>query len=257
MSYALITGASKGIGKAIAIELAKRKYDILITARSVDLLKQTADEIQKEYAVTVKYLALDLTELYASQKLFEWCLINDFHISILVNNAGFGLSGPFEEPTLKQTSALMQLNMVVPVELCRLFIVLLKKQDQSYILNDASTAAYQAVPGLTIYAASKAFILRFSRGLKWELAKTNISVTCISPGPTDTDWAYTAKVNDKVLKMADKLNMTPEKLATIAVNAMFNKRTEVVAGITNKLGAFAAWLFPDSLIEKTTGKLYK
>jgi Short-chain dehydrogenases of various substrate specificities len=257
MSYALITGASKGIGKAIAFELAKRNYNILITARSADLLSQVAIEIKNAYPVKVIFFPLDLSELNAAQKLFNWCNENHFPVSVLVNNAGFGLSGPFEKNSLAVTTELIQLNITVPTQLCRLFIPLLKQQTQSYILNTCSSSAYQAVPMLTVYAASKAYILRFSRGLKHEYAGTNISVTCLSPGPTDTDWVHRAEVSAKVLKMAERLNMSPEKVATIGVKAMFKKRTEVITGFTNKLGAFMAWLLPDSFIERTVGNLYK
>ena len=257
MSYALITGASKGIGKAIAFELAKHKYDILLTARSVDLLQQTAEEIKKLYPVKIYFLSLDLSELTAPQKLCDWCVENNFPVSVLVNNAGFGLTGSFDQISLKETNDLLQLNVIVPTQLCRIFIPLLKQQTQSYILNIASSTAYQAIPMLAVYAASKAYILRFSRAIKHELTGTNISVTCLSPGPTDTDWATTAKMNERVLKMADKFNMTPQKVAEIGIKAMFNKRTEVIAGFTNKLGAFVSWLLPNSFVEKTTGKLYK
>jgi len=257
MSYALITGASKGIGKAIAFELAKHKYDILLTARSVDLLQQAAEEIKKLYPVTVHFLPLDLSELTAPQKIFDWCVENNFPVSVLVNNAGFGLTGSFDQISLRETNDLLQLNVIVPTQLCRLFIPLLKQQTQSYILNICSSTAYQAVPLLAVYSASKAYILRFTRALKLELMATNISVTCLSPGPTDTDWAKNANMSDKVLKMADKFNMAPQKVAAIGIKAMFNKRTEVIAGFTNKLGAFMAWLLPNSFVEKTTGKLYK
>jgi short-subunit dehydrogenase len=257
MSYALITGASKGIGKAIAFELAKHNYDILLTARSAELLKQAAEEIKKLYPVTVNFLPLDLSELNAPQKLFDWCIANNFAVSVLVNNAGFGLSGSIEKYSLAENTNMMQLNIIVPTQLCQLFISLLKKEKQSYILNISSSSAYQAVPMLTIYAASKAYMLKFTRALKHELSDTNISVTCLSPGPTDTDWVNRAQVNEKILKLADKLNMAPQKVAAIGVKAMFKKRTEVIAGFTNKLGAFMAWLLPDSFVEKTTGKLYK
>jgi len=257
MLYALITGASKGIGKAIAFELAKRNYNILITARSTELLSQVAAEIKNIYPVNVNFLSLDLSELNAPQKLFNWCVENKYAVSVLVNNAGYGLSGYFEKYSVVETTNLLQLNVIAPTQLCRHFIPLLKQQPQSYILNICSSSAYQAVPLLTVYAASKAYILKFTRGLKHELSKTNISVTCLSPGPTDTDWARTAQVSNKVLMMADKVNMTPQKVAAIGINAMFKKRTEVIAGFTNKLGGFLAWLLPDSLVEKTVGKLYK
>ncbi|MDQ6756101.1 MAG: SDR family oxidoreductase [Bacteroidota bacterium] len=257
MSYALITGASKGIGKAIAFELAERNYDILLTARSTELLEAVAMELKNLYSVKVNFLSLDISEPNASQKLYNWCTENNYAVSVLVNNAGFGLSGLFEKYSAEDYTNLLQVNVVVVTQLCNIFIPLLKKQSQSYILNICSSSAYQAVPGLTVYAASKAYILKFTRGLKHELANTNISVTCVSPGPTDTDWATTANVPDKVLKMADKLNMTPQQVARIAVKAMLKKRTEVITGFINKLGAFASWILPANLVEKTTGKLYK
>lgn len=257
MAYALITGASKGIGKAIAFELAKHNFDILITARSPNLLHQVAADIKKQYNVQVHLLPLDLSEQNAPEKLYNWCIENNFPVSVLVNNAGFGLSGPFENIPLAETTNLLQLNIIAPTRLCNLFIPLLRKQVQSYILNTCSTSAYQAVPLLSVYAASKAYILRFTRALKHELSDTNISVTCLSPGPTDTDWIKTARVNERIMKMADKMNMSPEKVALAAVKAMLKKRTEVIVGITNKLGAFVAWLLPDSFIEKTSKSFYK
>lgn len=257
MPYALITGASKGIGKAIAFELAKYKYDVLLTARSADKLFQIENEIKKSYSVKTHSLALDLTEKDASKKLFNWCNENNFAVAVIVNNAGFGISGYFEKHSMQEVTDLLNVNILIPTQLCSLFIPLLKQQKQSYILNVCSTSAYQAVPLLNIYAASKAYILRFTRALKYELADTNISVTCLSPGPTATDWAHTAKVNDRILNMGAKLNMSPEKVASIGVHAMFKKRTEVITGFTNKLGAFMAWLLPDKLVETTTAKYYK
>jgi short-subunit dehydrogenase len=257
MSYALITGSSKGIGKAVAFELAKRNFNILLTARSAELLQQIAAEIKNLYPVNINWLPLDLSEINAPQKLYNWCIENNYDVSILVNNAGFGLSGVLQNSSLEKNTALIQLNIVVPTQLCQLFIPLLHKQKESYIMNIASTAAYQAVPYLNIYSASKAYVKNFSRGLRGELSGTNISVTCISPGPTDTDWATTAKVPHKVLKMADKLNMHPAEVADKAVKAMFNKRTEIVLGLMNKLGVFMAWLLPKKIVETSVSNLYK
>ena len=257
MSYALITGASKGIGKAIAFELARRNYDILITARSFGLLKKVSEEIKNIYSVQVNFIALDLSEPGAPQKLYAWCIENNYSVSVLVNNAGYGLAGSFEQHSLKENTNLLQLNIIAPTQLCHLFIQLLKQQPQSYLMNIVSTSAYQAIPLLAIYAASKAYMLRFSRALRHELAGTSISVTTISPGPTDTDFVNRAGIGTKALKMAERLNMNPATVAGIAVRAMLNKKNEVVIGLVNKLGAFIAWLFPKNFIERTTGKFYK
>lgn len=257
MPYALVTGASKGIGKALAFELAKRNYDILITARSGQLLSQVADVIKSLYSVQVNFLALDLSEISAAQKLYKWCIENNYDVSILVNNAGFGLSGDLNNSSLEKTTDLLQLNIIAPTQLCHLFIPLLRNHNKSFIMNIASTAAYQSVPFLNVYSASKTYIKNFSRGLSRELENSNISVTCISPGPTDTDWASTAAVPNKVLKMADNLNMQAKDVARTAVGAMFKKRKEYVPGVLNKLGVFTSWLLPKSIVEKSITKLYK
>ena len=256
MPYALVTGASKGIGKSIALELAKSKYDLLLTARSADLLKEVAEEIQKSFPVQIRFLALDLSENNAPKKLYDWCIENNYPVSVLVNNAGYGISGLFGDSSLEKNINLLQLNIIALTQLCQLFLPVLKQQSAAYILNVASTASYQAIPHLTVYAASKSYVQSFSRGLAEELSKTTVSVTCISPGPTDTDWAKTASVPAKALKLATKLNMTPESVAVIAVKAMFAKKTEVIPGFINNVGVLMAWLLPKKLVERSAGNLY-
>jgi len=257
MSYALITGASKGIGKAIAEELAARKFDLLLVARSNDLLQQVAKDIIAKYNVQVDFLSIDLSSANAAQQLFDWCVKKNYSINVLVNNAGYGLSGLFEKYSLEDNRNMMQVNMLVPVQLCQLFLPMLEQQKKSYILNIASSAAYQAVPYLSVYAATKSFILSYSRGLRQELKKKKISVTVISPGSTDTDFVVRAKIGQKGLKAADKVNMTPEAVAKIAVNSLFAGKAEVITGFINKLGAFLVWLMPKGLVEKTAMKIYE
>lgn len=257
MAYALITGASKGIGKAIATELASRKTDLLLVARSVENLKTLADDLREKYGVKTAYLSIDLSEENAAQKVFDWCSEENFSINILVNNAGYGLSGNLNRYKLEENLNMLQLNMLVPVALTQLFLPQLSAQPKAYILNTASSAAYQSVPGLSLYAASKSFLLSFSRGLHQELKHTNISVTCLSPGATDTDFVVRAQLGPKGLKAANQVNMTPEAVAKIAVKAMFRGKAEVIAGAVNKLSVFAAWLLPKSFVERTAMKIYQ
>lgn len=256
MAYALITGASKGIGKAIAQELAARKIDLLLIARSQDLLQQVANDLSKKYAIKTAYLAVDLSEADAGQKVFDWCLAQNFSINILVNNAGYGLSGTFNKQTLTNNLDMLQVNMLVPVTLTQLFLPQLLAQPQAYILNTASSAAYQAVPGLGLYAATKAFLLSFSRALHQELRNTSVSVTAVSPGATDTDFVVRAQVGPKALKAANQVNMSPQDVAKIAVKAMFRKKPEVITGAINKAGAFLTWLLPKGLVERMAMKIY-
>jgi uncharacterized protein len=257
MSYALITGASKGIGKAIALELAARKIDLLLVARSEDLLKQVASGIREKYQTKADYLPLDLSAPGSARRILEWCAQKGYGVNILVNNAGYGLSGPFEKYSVEENTQMMQVNMIAPVQLCQVFLPMLKQSAPSYILNIASSAAYQAVPYLSIYAASKSFLLSYSRGLRQELASTNVSVTVISPGSTDTDFVVRAQVGPKGRKTAERVNMSAEAVAKMAVNSMFDKKAEMITGLVNKLGAFMTWLMPKGLVEKMVMKIYQ
>lgn len=256
MDYALITGASKGIGKAIAEELAARGFNILLVARSGDLLQQVTGEITSRYRIKADYLALDLSAAGAGQQVFDWCRDKQYSVRVLVNNAGYGLSGPFEKYPLSDHLNMMQLNMTTLVSLTRLFLPELNKGPRAYILNIASSAAYQAVPKLSLYAATKSFVLAFSRGLHQELRGGPVSVTCISPGSTDTDFPSRAQIGEKGLKAAKKLNMTPAAVASIAVKSMLAGKAEVITGFVNKLGAVMAWLLPKTLVERTAMKIY-
>lgn len=257
MEYALITGASKGIGRAIARELAARGHNVLLVARSEDLLQQLSAEIASRHNVATDWLALDLSRPEAPQNVCDWCRARGYVINILVNNAGYGLSGPFEKYSLQEHLNMMQLNMSTMVGMTRLFLPGLRSRPKGYILNVASSAAYQAVPNLTLYAATKAFVLAFSRGLHQELHKSPVSVTCVSPGATDTDFPNRAQLGEKGMKAAEKVNMTPETVASLAVKAMFAGRSEVITGFINKLGAAMAWLLPKSVVERTAMKIYE
>ena len=257
MAYALITGASKGIGKAIAIELAKRKINVLLVSRSADELELVSKEINQKHGVKTAYLAIDLSLDDAPEKVLNWCHQNKYEINILVNNAGYGLSGYFDKYSLEDNLNMMQLNMRTPVALIKLFLPDLSARPQAYILNTASSAAYQSVPGLALYAASKSFLLNFSRGLYQELKSKNISVTAVSPGATDTDFVLRANLGEAGLKAAQKVNMMPEAVARIAVKAMFAKKPEVITGGINKLSAFFTWLLPKSLVENVAMRIYK
>lgn len=257
MSFALITGASKGIGKAIAFELAAKGYDLALVARSQDLLTQTSEEIRAKHNVKVQFLALDLSAPTSAQDVLNWTKQNNLDLSILVNNAGYGLSGFFESYPLEQHLAMLQVNCTTLIQLTYLFLPQLKQQKQAYILNISSSAAYQAVPYLSLYAASKSLVLSFSRGLRYELRKTPVSVTCVCPGSTDTDFGTRAQIGEKAKKTAEKVNMTAEQVGKAAVNAMFNKKAEVITGAINKLGGFLTWLLPKQVLEGGAARIYE
>jgi short-subunit dehydrogenase len=255
--YALITGASKGIGKMIAEQLAKKNINVLLLARSEELLKENVTSIKEKYEVEADYLVIDLSADGAAKKVYEWCVEKKYCINILVNNAGYGLSGYFQNYSVFMHLDVMRVNMNVPVELSYYFLPMLLSQPRSYILNIASQASFQAVPGLNIYAASKAFMQSFSRGLKYELRKTSVSVTVVYPGSTDTGFASTANVGQKAIKAAKTFNMSPQKVAEAAVSAMVSKKTESTIGFINKIGQFLVWLMPKKISEQAAGNIYE
>jgi hypothetical protein len=254
--YALITGASKGIGKEIAVALAKRKYNLLLLARSENALAELAGELQQKYKVSVFYKALDLSQQGADQLIYNWCVENNYNVSFLVNNAGYGIWGFFESLALEEQQNMIQLNTEFPVALTHRLILLLKANKPSYILNVASTASYQAMPTFTIYAATKAFMVLFSRGLRLELKQVGISVTCLSPGPVRTEFADRAGMKS-LKEIAERIGMNADQVAEYGVKAALAKKAEVIPGFSNKLGAFFTRIFPKSIIEAVATWLYQ
>ncbi len=256
-SYALITGASGGIGLSLATELAKRKFHLLLVARSEDKLKQAAVSLSNKYQVNVEYLSIDLSLAKSAQKVHDWVTQKSFQVSVLVNNAGYGLWGDVEKTSLEKLHNMMTLNMTSLVDLTHVFLPMLKKEPQAYILNVSSTAAYQAVPTLATYAASKSFVLLFTRGLRKELSNSTISVSCLSPGATSTDFIDRAGMNSSIKEKAEKFTMSPEAVAKIAIKGMFNKKAEIIPGFVNWLSVQLTYLVPKSIPEKIAAGLYE
>ena len=256
MSYALITGASGGIGLCLARELAKRKIDLLLIARTGDKLSTICNELKEEFNIKADYLSIDLSEINAVELVMRWLHEKSYSVNILINNAGYGIWGTVESTSPAQLNNMMQLNMNVVVNLSRALIPELKKQEKSYILNVASTAAYQAVPTLTTYAASKAFVVLFTRGLRMELKETSISVTCLSPGATSTNFIDRAGM-DSMKEKAEKFSMKPAVVAKIAINGMFRGKSEILPGFVNWISVQLTYLMPKSIPEKIAKGLYK
>lgn len=254
--YALITGASKGIGKSIAIALAKRKFNLLLVARSSSELEELKVSLTLAHGITVNYFVMDLSTEGAAEKVRDWCNQNSYPICALINNAGFGLWGSFEQLSITEQMNMLQLNVMALTELTHYMIPSLKKQQQSYIMNIASTAAYQALPTLAVYAATKSYVLSFSRAIRIELKKSTVSVTCISPGPADTGFADRAGLS-AISDLADKFNMNADVVAEIAVKAMLAKKAEVIPGFTNLISAQANRFLPKSLVEWVVSNIYK
>ena len=185
--YTLITGGSKGIGKAIAIECASRKMNILIVALPGEDLNNTAQELSQKFDIQSDSFGIDLTEIDGPENVYKWCIQNKYEVDILVNNAGIAGTSVFENSTLEYSNTRIQLNIRALVLMCRLFISDLKKSPTSYILNIGSLSAYYAIPYKSVYAASKAFVVSFSTALNDELKDTSIFVSVVCPNGVETN----------------------------------------------------------------------
>lgn len=256
MTFALVTGASGGIGLCLAEELAKRKINLLLVARSEDKLATLSAHLKGKYGIEAFILPIDLSQPAAEDKIKAWINSHQWQINILINNAGYGLWGKVEDMDASALNNMMQLNMNSMVNLCHCLIPILKKESQSYILNVASTAAYQAVPTLSVYAATKAFVVLFSRGLRWELKGSDISVSCLSPGATSTGFVDRAGMQS-MKERAEKFSMRPEEVASTAIEGMFKRKAEIIPGFVNWISTKATYFLPKNLVEKIAYSLYK
>jgi uncharacterized protein len=256
MSYALVTGAAKGIGKAIAIELAKRNYHLLLIDIDAAGLQATSSHIKQAFAVDVQVLQQDLSEANCADKIKLWATPYFGELNVVVNNAGYGLNGAFEQLSLNEQFGIIDVNIKAQLAITYAFIPLLRQFKKAYLLNVCSTTAYQPVPFLNVYAASKAFILSFNRSLHHELKGSSISLSYLSPGATDTDFVKRARMKEHTLRLADRFNMTAESVAKIAVDGLFKGKEEIVPGFSNKINAFFPKFFPVSFVRKIAASIY-
>jgi uncharacterized protein len=239
---ALVTGASGGIGAAIARELAARGVDLVITARRKDALDEVAAAC-RERGVRVDVVTGDLGRGETPWSLWNAATAGGA-VDVLVNNAGFGYFRPFTAAEWARDAELLQLNIVSLVHLTRLFVdAHAAGSARGAILNIASTAAYQSVPNFAVYASSKAFVRNFSEALHDELRGTSVSVTCMCPGGTHTDF-HSAAGAGNYGRLANASMLSAEAVAVRAVRAMVAGKRTVVPGAMNKLSCWGVRLVP-------------
>ncbi|WP_300599761.1 SDR family NAD(P)-dependent oxidoreductase [Niabella sp.] len=257
MSYALITGAAKGIGRAIAAALAAKNYQLILVDFDREQLAKTAAHLQTTYEVSIKPIFLDLSDKYAAEYIFRQTVHYHSKLQIVINNAGYGLNGAFETLGLEQQLNIIDVNIKAQLQIAYLFIPVLKNVPDAYLLNVGSTTSYQSVPFLSVYAASKAFVLSFTRSLRQELRPSSVSVSCLSPGSTDTDFVNRAGMAAHTKKIAARFNMTPQQVARIAVKGMFKGKAEIIPGFTNRLNALLPRFFPKIVTECIAAGIYR
>ena len=255
MPYTLITGASKGIGKSMAMECAKMHQDLILAALPDDGLECVAQEIANEYSVDVKTYPLDVTNRKEVEAFYEWCKNHKLAVNVLINNAGMGLQGQFCILTLEENLQMMNLNMQSMVTLTHTFIPMLKEQKESYILNVGSLASYLKFPYKAVYSGTKNFVLAFSDALRQELKNTSISVSCLCPGPTMTNHLVAARTEEQGLK-AKLLIKSASFVAEAGVEGLFKGKRTIIPGKFNRLLIFLIKHLPSSTSTRVAEKMF-
>lgn len=253
MKYTLITGACKGIGKAIAYECASRKMNVLLISNDTDCLQSVCDDIRQTKGVESHCLSLDLMEDDAPEKVLQWVRDNNFAVNILVNNVGIGKGGTFASMTMKDIRHMMLLNNKVTVEMTYHFLPELQKHKDAYILSLSSLEARLPLPYKAIYTGTKNFIYAFSLAIAQELKFSNVKVSVLCPGPVLTNQDGLSRINAHG-RRSKLLMMYPDRVARIAVSAMLRGKQVIVPGTLNaiffKLGALLPLGVKMSILEK-------
>lgn len=257
MSYALVTGSGSGIGRGIAKELARLDFDLLLVDMNEAGLAETKKEIELKYDSLIYTLPLDLSSPDALTTLISWTSIWHDELQVVVNNAGFGLNGAFEQLELSEQLNIIDVNIKAQVSLSHAYVPVLKKRTQAFLLNVGSTTCYQSIPYFNIYAASKAFVYSFTRALRFELRNSPVSVSLLIPGSTDTNFVHRARMSEATKKTAERFNMSPDVVGKIAVRGLFRGKAEIIPGFTNKLHAFFPRFVSRSFTEKLGANIYK
>lgn len=247
---AVVTGASSGIGAEIARELARRGHGVTLVARREDRLKTLADELAVTHKIRAEAIAADLTDADSRGELPGQIEGRGLTVDVLVNNAGFTTMGAVERADRAAELAMVRTDVEAVVDLCTLFVPGMVTRHRGAILNTASTAAFQPLPGQAGYGASKAFVLSYGRALGAELRGTGVTVTTLCPGPVETGFAESAGISDAEASEALPAFMwvAAADVARAAVDGLDAGRPVVIPGVANRAVAAVAHLVPKSLI---------
>ncbi|MCA9685517.1 MAG: SDR family oxidoreductase [Myxococcales bacterium] len=251
---ALITGASAGLGRDLARLFAADGHDLLLVARREDRLQALAEELQAAHGIRAWVLAVDLAEPDAAETIAAWLADQGLEVEWLVNNAGFGTTGPFVSSDSARELGQIAVNIRALVHLTRLLLPAMVARGRGRILNVGSTAGFQPGPFMATYYASKAFVNHFSEALAMELAGTGVTVTLSCPGPTATEFGEVAG-NAKNALFTKGAVATSESVARHAYRAMQRGRRVAVPGLLNKISSTGARLAPRALVLRIAGRL--
>src|SRR3989441_1554907 len=253
MNTTLITGASSGIGEVFARKLAARGRNVLLVARSEDKLITLCNELGRSNSIRAQYVALDLSKPESPARLFAEAGKRGLTVDMLINNAGFGSMDEFSKLELARELNMIDLNIKSLVELTYRFLQPMIERKQGAIINVASTAAFQPVPFMATYAATKAFVLSFSEALWEENRPYGIKVMALCPGVTNTNFFEAAHGRKPPARVAQ----TPEEVVDAALSGLRRSKSHIVSGWTNYFMVEAERLAPRSLIARVAGRMMR
>ena len=243
--WALVTGASSGLGVDFAKNLASRGSNVILVARREDRLRSVQQEITAQYGVQVDVIVMDLEPADAPQRLYDQLKAAGRAVDVLINNAGFGLYGDFLEIPWERERAMLELDIVTLTHLTKLFVKDMVERRFGYVLLVASIGAYQPSPTYATYSAAKSYVLFFGEALHYELRKTGVTVTVVSPGVTKTEFLDVAGQQPSLYQRT--MMMDSPAVTRIAVDAMLKGKASVVPGYKNAALAQSTRLMPRQL----------
>ncbi|MES2765947.1 MAG: SDR family oxidoreductase [Bacteroidota bacterium] len=250
---ALITGASGGIGLELARVFAKNHINLVVTARSKEALSILKSELENDYGISVKVITANLSEYENAEDIYNVLKSENIQVDYLVNNAGFGDYGKFHESDRAKQEAMINLNITALTSLTHLFLKDMIRRKNGKILNVASTAAFQPGPLMSVYYATKAFVLHFSEAIANELQGSGITVTALCPGPTESNFQKAANVENSPL-FKGKIP-TSRDVAEYGFKAMMAGKTVAIHGMKNKILRQAGRIAPRKILTAVVRKL--
>jgi len=251
--WVLITGASAGIGLALAEELAAAGAHLVLTARRLDRLKELARDLSAKHGVKVEIFGADLVRPEAPRTIFDFTTSRKIEIELLVNNAGFGAFGYHHEIPESRLSEMVQVNCTAVALLTRLYIPAMIERRHGDVLIVSSVAAFQAVPFNSAYAATKAFDLILAEGIAEEVREFGVNVCALCPGSTNTEFQQVAGQPDRVFRFAE----TAEKVARVGLEGLAKGKTVVISGTSNLLMVEAERLAPRCFVAKMAARMMR
>jgi hypothetical protein len=251
--FAIVTGASRGIGAEYARTLASQDYDLLLIGRDVTRLETLRQELHRVTQGEIWVEALDLSQPKAAQTLYDLARTYRSEVSLLINNAGFGQYGNFAEMPLANIQNMLQLHINTIVESIRLFVPAMLARKQGAIITVASVAGFFPIPYMTEYAATKAFLIAFLEGLARETQSQGVTIQVCCPGFTDTDFHHTAGHQPKQVLFAQ----SPQQVVQTSLHALQTKRTLVTIGWQGRLALWISKIIPHKILMAMAGKAVK